>query len=43
MALSLILMGGSVNWIAGVFYIVLPAIVAYVVYRFNRAKVTSIS
>lgn len=43
MALSLILMGGSVNWIAGIFYMVLPAIVAYVVYRFNRAKVTSIS
>jgi hypothetical protein len=43
MALSLILIGGSVNWIAGIFYIALPAIVAYVVYRFNRAKVTSIS
>ncbi|MDQ0090724.1 hypothetical protein J2T12_004147 [Paenibacillus anaericanus] len=35
MALSLIFMGGSINLVAGLFYIILPAIVAYVIYLFN--------
>lgn len=35
MSLSLMFMGGTVNIAAGVFYIVLPAIVAYVIYLFN--------
>lgn len=35
MSLSLMLMGGALNWSAGIFYIVLPAIVAFVIYLFN--------
>ena len=35
MALSLMFMGGALNIAAGVFYIALPAIVAYVIYVFN--------
>ncbi|GGH34452.1 CPBP family intramembrane glutamic endopeptidase [Paenibacillus segetis] len=35
MALSLMFMGGSINLAAGVFYIILPAVVAYVIYLFN--------
>ncbi|MGG6310138.1 CPBP family intramembrane glutamic endopeptidase [Paenibacillus macerans] len=35
MALSLMFMGGALNIGAGLFYIALPAIVAYVIYLFN--------
>ncbi|RRJ61749.1 CPBP family intramembrane metalloprotease [Paenibacillus oralis] len=35
MALSLMFMGGALNIAAGLFYIALPAIVAYVIYLFN--------
>lgn len=35
MSLSLMFMGGTLNVAAGVFYIALPAIVAYVIYLFN--------
>lgn len=35
MSLSLMLMGGVLNWTAGIVYIALPAIVAYVIYLFN--------
>ncbi|AZK46286.1 CPBP family glutamic-type intramembrane protease [Paenibacillus lentus] len=35
MSLSLMLMGGALNWSAGIFYIALPAIVAFVIYLFN--------
>lgn len=35
MSLSLMLMGGALNWSAGIFYIVLPAIVAFVISLFN--------
>ncbi|MEC2343985.1 type II CAAX endopeptidase family protein [Paenibacillus barengoltzii] len=35
MALSLMFMGGALNIVAGLFYIALPAIVAYVIYLFN--------
>ncbi|MNF08178.1 hypothetical protein D3C80_2085330 [compost metagenome] len=35
MALSLMFMGGVLNITAGLFYIALPAIVAYVIYLFN--------
>ncbi|MNW37219.1 Sporulation-killing factor biosynthesis protein SkfC [compost metagenome] len=35
MALSLMFMGGVLNIAAGLFYIALPAIVAYVIYLFN--------
>lgn len=38
MALSLILIGGGMNFALGMFYIVLPALVAYVVYWFNRSR-----
>lgn len=35
MAFSLLSLGGALNTIAGLFYIALPAIVAYVIYLFN--------
>ncbi|GAA0136589.1 hypothetical protein YSY43_34300 [Paenibacillus sp. YSY-4.3] len=35
MSLSLMMMGGTLNWTAGIVYIALPAIVAYVIYLFN--------
>lgn len=35
MSLSLMFMGGALNIVAGLFYIALPAIVAYVIYLFN--------
>ncbi|GGG01486.1 CPBP family intramembrane glutamic endopeptidase [Paenibacillus aceti] len=35
MAISLMVMGGGLNIIGGIFYIVLPAIVGYLIYRFN--------
>ncbi|WP_019635926.1 CPBP family intramembrane glutamic endopeptidase [Paenibacillus fonticola] len=35
MSLSLIFMGGALNWSAGLFYIALPALVAFVIYLFN--------
>ncbi|MNM84904.1 Sporulation-killing factor biosynthesis protein SkfC [compost metagenome] len=35
MSLSLMFMGGALNISAGIFYIALPAIVAYVIYLFN--------
>lgn len=35
MAFSLLSLGGALNIIAGLFYIILPAIVAYVIYLFN--------
>lgn len=35
MALSLMFMGGALNIGAGIFYIALPAIVAYIIYLFN--------
>ncbi|MNP65921.1 hypothetical protein D3C76_1615560 [compost metagenome] len=35
MALSLMFMGGALNIGAGLFYIALPAIVAYIIYLFN--------
>nr|WP_085979058.1 CPBP family intramembrane glutamic endopeptidase [Paenibacillus sanguinis] len=35
MALNLMFMGGALNIAAGVFYIALPAIVAYIIYVFN--------
>ncbi|MDO7907042.1 type II CAAX endopeptidase family protein [Paenibacillus sp. JX-17] len=38
MGISLIAMGDAVNVIAGIFWIVLPAIVGYVIYRFNRNR-----
>ncbi|MEN1988559.1 type II CAAX endopeptidase family protein [Paenibacillus hubeiensis] len=38
MGLSLIFMGDALNVSAGIFWIVLPAIVGYVIYRFNPRK-----
>ncbi|MMZ70917.1 hypothetical protein D1872_341050 [compost metagenome] len=38
MGLSLIFMGDVLNVSAGIFWIVLPAIVGYVLYRFNPRK-----
>lgn len=39
MSLSIMFMGGTLNIAAGLFYIVLPAIVAYIIYLFNpRSK-----
>ncbi|MNE02630.1 Sporulation-killing factor biosynthesis protein SkfC [compost metagenome] len=35
MSFSLMFMGGTVNVLAGLFYIALPAIVAYIIYLFN--------
>ncbi|HEY4389964.1 MAG TPA: CPBP family intramembrane glutamic endopeptidase, partial [Paenibacillus sp.] len=37
MAISLIVMGGGLNLAAGLFYLILPAIVGYLIYRFNPA------
>ncbi|WP_334078069.1 type II CAAX endopeptidase family protein [Paenibacillus sanfengchensis] len=35
MSLSVMFMGGTLNMVSGLFFIVLPAIVAYVIYLFN--------
>lgn len=35
MSISVMLMGGTLNIVSGIFFIVLPLIVAYVIYRFN--------
>ncbi|MMZ64959.1 hypothetical protein D1872_273260 [compost metagenome] len=35
MSLSVMFMGGTLNMVSGLFFIVLPALVAYVVYLFN--------
>ncbi|AZS17144.1 CPBP family intramembrane glutamic endopeptidase [Paenibacillus lutimineralis] len=37
MSISLMVMGGGLNIAAGLFYLVLPAIVGYLIYRFNPA------
>lgn len=38
MGISLVMMKDTANLLIGLFYIVLPAIVAYVIYRFNPVK-----